>query len=195
MTAYGSCGWALVLVSLGVCCSGRYTDSWPIRLGIAAAIVAATFSVQIDQVPLIGFVAAVQGEPSVAMLLISGGCAARSILPERVTREDLSQLCACIFWLGLVMYPSALGVGPIDLYAVGYHPYAALGLLFLALLCVGFAATRLLAVWATLALLLHGHDAGESDNILDYLIDPIVLVYSWWHVGTRAWRRFRDARR
>ena len=194
MTAYGSLGWAFVLVSLGVYCSARFTDSWFIRLGVAAAFVAAAFSLQFDHVPLVGFVAAVQGEPSVAMLLISGCCAASGVLPERVTGEDLGRLCACIFWMGLVMYPSALGVGPIDLYVVGYHPYAALGLLFLALLCVGFAATRLLAVWATLALLLHGHDAGDSDNMLDYLIDPIVFVYSSWHVGNRAWRRFRDAR-
>ncbi len=194
MTAYGSFGWAFVLVLLGVYCSARYTDSWSIRLGIAAAIVAAAFSIQFDHVPLIGFVAAVQGEPSVGMLLILGGLAARGILPERVTEEDFGGLRTCIFWLGLVMFPSALGVGPIDLYAVGYHPYAALGLLFLAVLCVGFAATRLLAVWATLSLLLHGHDAGDSDNIVDYLIDPIVFVYSSWHVGSRVWRRFRDAR-
>ncbi len=194
MTAYGSFGWAFVLVSLGVCCSARYTDNWSIRFGIAAAIVATAFSIQLDHVPLVGFVAAVQAEPSVGMLLISGCCAVRSLLPEWVAEEDLGRLCACIFWLGLVMYPSALGVGPIDLYAVGYHPYAALGLLFLAVSCVGFAATRLLAVWAALSLLLHGHDAGDSDNMLDYLIDPIAFVYSSWHAGSRAWRRFRDAR-
>lgn len=194
MTAYGLFGWAFVLVSLSVYCSARYTDSWSIRLGIAAAIVAVAFSIQFDHVPLVGLVAAVQGEPSVAMLLISGCCVARGVLPERVTEEDLGRLCACILWLGLVMYPSALGVGPVDLYAVGYHPYAALGLLFLAVSCVGFAATRLLAVWAALSLLLLGHDAGESDNVLDYLIDPIAFVYSSWHAGSRAWRRFRDAR-
>lgn len=194
MTAYGSLGWAFVLASLGIYCSASYTSRWPIRLGVATAIVAAAFSVQFDRVPLIGFVAAIQGEPSVAMLLISGSYAARSIWPERTTQEALGWLCTCIFWLGIVMYPSALGVGPIDLYAVGYHPYAQLGLLFLALLFVGFAPARLLAVWAALALLMQAYGIGESDNAWDYLVDPMIFAYSSWHVLARVWRRFSDAR-
>ncbi len=192
MTAYGSIGWAFVLASLAVFCSARYTNRWPIMWGGGVATVAAAFTIQFDQIPAIGFVAAIQNEPSVALLLISGSYAVRRVWPERMIREAISRLCVCVFWLCLVIYPLA-EMGPVDLYSVGYHPYAQLGLLFLALLFVRFETTRLLAVWVALALLGHTYGVGESDNAWDYLMDPMVFFYSSWHVLTRAWRRFSDA--
>ena len=192
MTAYGYVGWALVLASLGACCSARYTDNWRIKLGTAAAVVVAAFAIQLDRVPLIGFVASVQSEPSVAMILGSHG--ARSLWPHRLTQPDTGLLHLCIFLLGSAMYPSALGIGYIDLYAAGYHPYAGIGMLPLAFLLSWFAGTRLLAFWVALAVLAQGYSVGESDNAFDYLIDPIIFVYACWRAAAYAWRRYDGAR-
>ncbi|MYE20143.1 MAG: hypothetical protein F4Y06_09515 [Rhodospirillales bacterium] len=194
MTAYGYVGWALVLASLGACCSARYTDNWRIKLGTAAAVVVAAFAIQLDRVPLIGFVASVQSEPSVAMILILGSHGARSLWPHRLTQPDTGPLHLCIFLLGSAMYPSALGIGYIDLYAAGYHPYAAIGMLPLAFLLSWFAGTRLLAFWVALAVLAQGYSVGESDNAFDYLIDPIIFVYACWRAAAYAWRRYDGAR-
>jgi len=194
MTAYGYVGWALVLASLGACCSARYTDNWRIKLGTAAAVVVAAFAIQLDRVPLIGFVASVQSEPSVAMILILGSHGARSLWPHRLTQPDTGLLHLCIFLLGSAMYPSALGIGYIDLYAAGYHPYAGIGMLPLAFLLSWFAGTRLLAFWVALAVLAQGYSVGESDNAFDYLIDPIIFVYACWRAAAYAWRRYDGAR-
>ncbi|MCY4027263.1 MAG: hypothetical protein OXH75_13250 [Acidobacteria bacterium] len=194
MTAYGYVGWALVLASLGACCSARYTDNWRIKLGTAAAVVVAAFAIQLDRVPLIGFVASVQSEPSVAMILILGSHGARSLWPHRLTQPDTGLLHLCIFLLGSAMYPSALGIGYIDLYAAGYHPYAGIGMLPLAFLLSWFAGTRLLAFWVALAVLARGYSVGESDNAFDYLIDPIIFVYACWRAAAYAWRRYDGAR-
>ena len=194
MTAYGYVGWAFVLASLGACCSARYTDDWRIKLGIAAAVVTAAFAIQLDRVPLVGFVASVQSEPSVAMILILGSHGARSLWPHRLTQLDTGPLHVCIFLLGAVMYPSALGIGYIDLYAAGYHPYAGIGMLPLAFLLSWFAGTRLLAFWVALAVVAQGYSVGESDNAFDYLIDPIIFVYACWRAAAYAWRRYDGAR-
>ena len=194
MTAYGYVGWALVLASLGACCSARYTDDRRIKLGIAVAVVIAAFAIQLNRVPLVGFVASVQSEPSVAMILILGSHGARSLWPHRLTQLDMGPLPLCIFLLGAVMYPSALGIGYIDLYAAGYHPYAGIGMLFLAFLLSWFAGTRLLAFWVVLAALTQGYSVGESDNAFDYLIDPIIFVYACWRAAAYAWRRYYGAR-
>ena len=112
-----------------------------------------------------------------AMLIILGNYGARSIGSHGMAQENLGLLRICALLLGLVMYPSALGIGYLDLYAVGYHPYTEIGLLIFALLSSLSVATRPLAVWATLALLASAYGAGESDNVLDYLIDPIIFLY------------------
>lgn len=194
MSAFGYVGWALVLASLGACCSARYTDDWRIKLGIAAAVVVAAFAIQLDRVPLIGFVASVQSEPSVAMILILGSHGASSLWPHRLTRLDMGPLHLSVVLLGSVMYPSALGIGYIDLYAAGYHPYTAIGMLPLAFLFAWFADTRLLAFWVVLALLMRGYGVGESDNAFDYLMDPIIFVYACWRAAAYAWRRYDSAR-
>ena len=105
-----------------------------------------------------------------------------------MAKENLGLLHICVLLLGLVMYPSALGIGYIDLYAVGYHPYTEMGLLIFALLSSWFVATRPLAVWATLALLAVAYSAGESDNVLDYLIDPIIFLYLFCQAVVRVGR-------
>ncbi len=194
MSAFGYVGWALVLASLGACCSARYTEDWRIKLGIAAAVVVAAFAIQLDRVPLIGFVASVQSEPSMAMILILGSHGANSLWPQRLTRLYMGPLHLCIVLLGLAMYPSALGIGYIDLYAAGYHPYTAIGMLPLAFVLAWFAGTRLLAFWVVLAVLMQGYSVGESDNAFDYLIDPIIFVYACWRAAAYAWRRYDGAR-
>ncbi len=188
MSVFGYLGWGIVLTCLGIRCAVRLTSSWPLRLGIVAAVVFAAFGISFGDVSLAGFVIALQSEPSFALLLIVAICATRAIWPYSITQESIYRLCLCYLLLGIILYPSALGFGPVDLYAVGYHPYATVVLLLASLLVCLFFATRIVGVWVAPALLAHSYGVGESDNVWDYLIDPIAFSCSLWLVAERVSR-------
>jgi hypothetical protein len=78
--------------------------------------------------------------------------------------------------VGLLFYPLALGVGPVDPYAWGYGgagPALAAGAL--ALGC-GLSGRWVLAAALVLALMAWRLQGLESSNLWDYLIDPLLAV-------------------
>ncbi len=80
--------------------------------------------------------------------------------------------------LSLVLYPLALGLGSSDPYRLGYaSPWLVLGLLLLAL---AFWQGGLYLVSLCLALSALGYACGwlESNNLWDYLLDPLVSIYA-----------------
>lgn len=83
--------------------------------------------------------------------------------------------------LALVFYPLALGAGPVDVYGWGYNS----SLLLWALLLVGVLAwlTRnyLLCVLLVAAQLAYAGGLLVSDNLWDYLFDPLLVgwAFAW----------------
>lgn len=78
----------------------------------------------------------------------------------------------------LVLYPTALGLTKFDLYAFGYQPIIlAPFVLALFFFCVWH---RFLLPACILAIGFAGYSLGllESDNLWDYLMDPIVTIYA-----------------
>lgn len=95
-----------------------------------------------------------------------------------LNRSDFTWLCAVVLTLAITLYPMALGVGPYDSYALGYQPSALLTLV---------AAMGVLAVqkkyWvsaATVVVVLFGYwlRVLPSQNLWDYLLDPILVIFA-----------------
>ena len=85
-----------------------------------------------------------------------------------------------------------------DPYRWGYGSYVLLGvLLVLTLLCWLREANRVVLV-VLLAMTAYLLGLGESTNLWDYLVDPLILLFaSAWLVkefGSRAWQRLRQTR-
>lgn len=79
---------------------------------------------------------------------------------------------------GLILYPMALGVGPVDPYAAGWgFSWLSVTVLVVTIVLVAFLKNRFAVVllFAVLAWNLH---LLESRNLWDYLIDPFVTICS-----------------
>jgi hypothetical protein len=74
-----------------------------------------------------------------------------------------------------IFYPLALGLGRFDPYAAGYDQR-------LLIVCAGCALLSvwrypLISIWLTLAAVAHAAQWGESNNLWDYLFDPLAVIW------------------
>ena len=85
---------------------------------------------------------------------------------------------------GVWLYPSAVGLGPLDPYRLGYAtPWFVLGLLVLA--AAGLCGLRPVTLGLSLAVLAWALGVYESRNLWDYLVDPPVAA---WGLGALVLR-------
>lgn len=106
------------------------------------------------------------------------------------TRERFA-LLACIAVLALLLYPFALGLGPLDSYRAGY---GGVGLLLMLALLALWALRRgltLLPLALALAVMAWSVGWGESTNLWDYLLDAPLALYALASVGRMVWKMRR----
>jgi hypothetical protein len=77
-----------------------------------------------------------------------------------------------------VLYPLALGIGPFDPYRLGYGDAWFLGALLLIALVSWLVWLPLIALCIAFAVLAWAVDWYESNNLWDYLLDPLVSSYA-----------------
>lgn len=102
-------------------------------------------------------------------------------LPKRTTNQRLVP-AAFYAALGLALYPATLGLSAIDPYRWGFEPSALLLICAAATLffCLrGFYTAGVSLMLATLAFTA---DMKVSDNYWDYVLDPLLAVYSFFVV-------------
>lgn len=78
----------------------------------------------------------------------------------------------------LVLYPMALGVGYFDTYRLGYGNLWLLSVLLVVSLFACFKKFPVIAFSIALAVLAWGVGWYESNNLWDYLIDPLVSIHA-----------------
>jgi len=124
------------------------------------------------------WLAGVAGELSwTSLLLLTGYVVRRTTGREILGRAERTVLRSVIIVAGIVLYPSALGLGTIDAYRWGYGSMLPLLLLFIAVACW-------MRGWRSLAVLLLGVvltarlGLAASPNLWDYLLDPLVWSVS-----------------
>lgn len=87
-------------------------------------------------------------------------------------------LLSIIVLAALGLYPMALGIGYFDPYRLGYgNPWFMSGLLLLALAAC-FRRLPVAALAIALAVLAWGVGWYESNNLWDYLLDPLLAIYA-----------------
>lgn len=140
------------------------------------------------------------GDLSVVTLLVLAAAACAAAWGKSfLSRRDLSGLAAAGALCGLALYTSAAGLVPWDLYRIGYRPF----LLAIAVLAFSLWAWRRGRRGAALAgiVALAAFDLGvlESENLWDYLLDPVgvLCAWGWWLAGgvRSAARRARPEKR
>jgi hypothetical protein len=137
--------------------------------------------------PLIAAVRALYGQINVAMLLLIFFSGMRLFFSAygRVADQVFwcKQLCdwmAFMLIIALLFYPLALGVGRYDPYALGYD----VRLLAVCAVCALAAVWRypLVSIWLVGGAVAHAAHLGESNNLWDYLFDPLSVIWAliWW---------------
>ncbi len=101
-----------------------------------------------------------------------------AVTGEKVRAPEQVYVAVAILLTAIILYPTALGLTQFDLYAFGYQPIL-LGPFVLALFsfCVWLRIT-LPAVFLAAAFTGYALGLLESDNLWDYLLDPVVTVYA-----------------
>jgi hypothetical protein len=108
---------------------------------------------------------------------------------EKLPPRHHLQLVLCFGLMFLFLYPATLGVAQLDPYRLGFSPAPLLIAMWCLCLWLWWQRNYLalgLIVLATGAYLL---DVKDSDNYWDYLIDPLLSVYSLACLLKYSWQR------
>ena len=95
-----------------------------------------------------------------------------------LNNPDSAGLCAIVLLLAVTLYPMALGVGAYDPYALGFRPWALLTVIAaLGVLATlrGYLVSKTIVVVVLIGYWLRVLD---SQNLWDYLIDPILGIFA-----------------
>jgi hypothetical protein len=173
----GLAGSAVLIVALGVA-AGRRLGLRRSGLAVLAGASALAALVPIGALPAAGLLRGVIGDLSLATLVLLLRGLARDIRDGDPADSRLPlALQGLVVVAGLVLYPLAPGLGAWDPYRLGYgNPWFLATLLALALTALVLDAP-LVTFCTALGVLAWSLGAGESRNLWDYLIDP--LVFAW----------------
>jgi hypothetical protein len=106
-----------------------------------------------------------------------------------VEEKDQVVLQVLVAVAGLVLYPLALGIGTFDPYRLGYASPWLMGTLLLVVLTTWLRGLHLATWCIALAALAYSVGWYESNNLWDYLLDPLVATYGLSALVRRAARR------
>ena len=132
---------------------------------------------------LAGWLRGIIGDLSLTTLLLLGSALYARLNPAATPLWDArerSLLLLFISVMALLLYPFALGWGPLDPYRSGY---GSIGLIVMLALLALWALRRGLALLPlTIALAVTGWSFAcyESTNLWDYLLDAPLAIYALW---------------
>ncbi len=95
-----------------------------------------------------------------------------------ISGADQSAILYGAAMTGLLLYPSAMGLSPIDTYRLGYRPRFLLIFLLVLAIYLWVLKYRTVSVFIVIDVLAFKLHALESCNLWDYLIDPFVALYA-----------------
>lgn len=173
----------LLLAALLFRLPGINSVKWRMRVGVLLVIAVVTF-INFAELSLADCIRGVIGDLSVTTILLLcsmlvGSCCPKPLLSQNAIKEILPFVAV----LGLILYPFALGLGPVDTYAFGF---ASLPLWLTLFSCtiiswhLGKGSISLIIILATICFQIR---LLESTNMWDYLIDPLLVIAAWiWSI-------------
>ena len=170
---------ALLIACLALALTHRWLENPIHRVCLAMAVFAVSLVPIADQA-VAHYLAGVIGTLSITSITLLFTYIVYRCTGERFPgkfKNDLRRLYLIVGLTAIFLYPSALGLSHWDLYAHGYYPII-LAPSLLAIVVLGIYLN-----WLFLPLLLaivfvgYGLELFESNNLWDYLIDPLVAIF------------------
>jgi hypothetical protein len=172
LTGLAGAAIAIATALLGLPGIARLRRAHPGPVLLAAVVVTL---VPLGPLPAAGYVRGIVGDLSVTtVLLLLRGLLRPLLAWAAIDPRSRLALHVLVAAGGLVLYPSALGLGPFDPYRLGYGSRWFLGGLLALALAAGLRRLTLVTWCLALAVLAWAFGACESRNLWDYLVDPLV---------------------
>jgi hypothetical protein len=131
-----------------------------------------------DALSTAGYVRVLTGDPSITTvcLLLLYGYAKFNTPPSAIT-DDLPRLSLLLGGTALFFYPTALGLTYLDIYGHGFYPVVLYPLLMVLFALAILHTWPLITMLVVIVLLSYNLQLLPSDNLWDYLMDPMVAIY------------------
>jgi len=169
---------ALLLPALVLLIGARYRLK-PKSETIVVALVALVMLIPVHGLSLFMYVWSIIGDLSLTSKSYLGAWLLYRLGGPVVTdMKEVRRVLGAVAVIGLVFYPLSLGLSPFDPYGVGYS--ASLLIVLTVVLLVYGMRKGYLVLTASMLLGLWGYLLGlmESDNLFDYLLDPLLFLYA-----------------
>ena len=112
-----------------------------------------------------------------SFIWLSAGAGQTLYNGKRARSRQERYTAMAVLLMGVCLYPSALGLSPLDAYSLGYAPVYLGPIIYLLFACAVWLNYWIPAISLALALAAYHFKLLESNNLWDYLIDPVILVY------------------
>lgn len=93
-------------------------------------------------------------------------------------KQQMRRFCFVLLPIAIVFYPLSMGLGKYDPYALGYGSPILLAIVFFITLLAWFLSYWFIAISLSLSVFCYAIGWYESNNLWDYLIDPILVLYA-----------------
>ncbi|MBI4625232.1 MAG: hypothetical protein HY736_18680 [Verrucomicrobia bacterium] len=163
-----------------------------LRPALLLAAVAVIVLTPLETLSVAACVRGATGDLSITTLVLLGSVSLRCVTGwPPVDRRARLALLAFVPVAALALYPMALGLGSFDPYRLGYGSPWLMGALFATALAAWFSRLDLVATCIALATLAWTLRWYESNNLWDYLLDPLVSFYALGDLALRGAKRIR----
>ncbi len=170
-------GAALILVCTTVALMRAAGTALKVRQ-VAAPVLLLLLLIPLGPYNLTHFVRVFVGDLSITALIVLSillidGLTGRHLLP----RKALLEVAVVLVATALVLYPTALGLTYFDLYRFGYHPVVLGPVLFVVFAATAWSGRVLAPTLLGAGFVAFSLGFLESDNLWDYLLDPVICIY------------------
>ena len=169
-------GVAIILIVLVLAIAKRLTAS-TLVLGTLSGLTATATLVPFADYSLSHYLRPLTGDLSIASL----ACFSLLIytyLKKQDMPFDTPILTLIVACSALILYPTSLGLTYFDLYAYGYYPIILAPCVFVVFATALWNGWRLTACVIPLAYIAFTLGLLESDNLWDYLLDPMLTIFA-----------------
>ncbi|MBO6565553.1 MAG: hypothetical protein JJ956_12455 [Pseudomonadales bacterium] len=145
---------------------------------IIAAALFISLLVPVAEYNLTHYIRVLTGDLSITGLVIFSLALLKDLTPLRaISQSQLLEICVVIVITGLLLYPTALGLTYFDLYRFGFYPVVLGPVLFVVFAGTAWCGRSVTASLIAFCFIAFSLGFLESDNLWDYLIDPVVTIY------------------
>jgi hypothetical protein len=135
----------------------------------------------INDLPIAGYLRGLPGELSITTLILLFTTSMSALLDRNFYKpKSFFLLMLAVLTVGLFLYPFSLGVTYFDPYALGYSSKTFLAFFFAAALTAWYFNLYFLVMIIVLDVSAYLMGIYESNNIWDYLIDPVLTLFAFF---------------